>query len=69
MNDEINRVYRELCSQLGDTEHKIDQLKQKAEQIKKRLESLQWINGQLPVVESIPIRPEGVEVKEPANEQ
>lgn len=44
MTEELNNLYKELCSQLGSVEYQIDELKRKAKKIRKRMENLQWVH-------------------------
>lgn len=60
MQDEIKELYTTLCSQLGETEKKISDLKQKAKQIRKRIENVEWVNASV-APKPEPVKPEIVQ--------
>lgn len=49
MRDQLEKIYKNLCAELGQAEYQKQGIEEKIAEIKKRLENLQWVNKNLTV--------------------
>lgn len=53
MNKEVDEQFNALAAELGKTEYKIERLKEHVSKIIKRMENLEWVSSQAPVVPEV----------------